>query len=128
MIAWQHGPARLNLNQGVPHDRTERRREVVELGPTAAERAPRRGCLSLHAVRNGEAVRVSGGHHAGRRYGAARIPGGYRQRSEEHTSELQSRLHLVCRLLLEKKKKKKHARTPRSGTRCGCPDVTLTEH
>src|SRR2546429_9959274 len=31
---------------------------------------------------------------------AARIP----NRSEEHTSELQSRLHLVCRLLLEKKK------------------------
>src|SRR5687768_17978886 len=28
-------------------------------------------------------------------------------RSEEHTSELQSRLHLVCRLLLEKKKKMK---------------------
>src|SRR3989442_9094526 len=32
-----------------------------------------------------------------------RIPPG---RSEEHTSELQSRPHLVCRLLLEKKKKK----------------------
>src|SRR2546422_5734343 len=31
------------------------------------------------------------------------------ERSEEHTSELQSRLHLVCRLLLEKKKK--HRRT-----------------
>src|SRR5437870_9262571 len=31
----------------------------------------------------------------------------WRQRSEEHTSELQSRGHLVCRLLLEKKKKKK---------------------
>src|SRR2546422_1938400 len=30
-----------------------------------------------------------------------------RLRSEEHTSELQSRLHLVCRLLLEKKKKKR---------------------
>src|SRR5687768_17816668 len=29
-------------------------------------------------------------------------------RSEEHTSELQSRLHLVCRLLLEKKNKNKH--------------------
>src|SRR3989449_8610314 len=28
------------------------------------------------------------------------------ERSEEHTSELQSRLHLVCRLLLEKKKSK----------------------
>src|SRR2546422_2548521 len=33
------------------------------------------------------------------------MPGGP-YRSEEHTSELQSRLHLVCRLLLEKKKKK----------------------
>src|SRR2546429_4373050 len=31
-------------------------------------------------------------------------PGGGPSRSEEHTSELQSRLHLVCRLLLEKKK------------------------
>src|SRR5947208_1397014 len=32
----------------------------------------------------------------------------HRPRSEEHTSELQSPDHLVCRLLLEKKKKKKH--------------------
>src|SRR2546422_5231605 len=32
------------------------------------------------------------------------------QRSEEHTSELQSRLHLVCRLLLEKKKKMRNTR------------------
>src|SRR2546429_3259980 len=31
--------------------------------------------------------------------------GAFQNRSEEHTSELQSRLHLVCRLLLEKKKK-----------------------
>src|SRR2546429_5169460 len=30
-------------------------------------------------------------------------PGDHAARSEEHTSELQSRLHLVCRLLLEKK-------------------------
>src|SRR2546422_4329971 len=37
----------------------------------------------------------------GRRYRA-----GKKKRSEEHTSELRSRLHLVCRLLLEKKKKK----------------------
>src|SRR6266550_5349914 len=35
--------------------------------------------------------------------GRQRLP----DRSEEHTSELQSRLHLVCRLLLEKKKKHK---------------------
>src|SRR2546422_4759953 len=34
-------------------------------------------------------------------------------RSEEHTSELQSRLHLVCRLLLEKKKKKESKHTRR---------------
>src|SRR5260370_15232674 len=32
-------------------------------------------------------------------------------RSEEHTSELQSHLNLVCRLLLEKKKRKPHQRT-----------------
>src|SRR5438045_7776782 len=32
----------------------------------------------------------------------------FRARSEEHTSELQSLRHLVCRLLLEKKKKKRH--------------------
>src|SRR2546429_7184063 len=35
----------------------------------------------------------------------------FSNRSEEHTSELQSRLHLVCRLLLEKKKNtKKHCK------------------
>src|SRR6266436_9363936 len=39
-------------------------------------------CVHMHAAKLGAAV----------------------QRSEEHTSELQSRLHLVCRLLLEKKK------------------------
>src|SRR3989449_3280659 len=35
---------------------------------------------------------------------ARRAHHGFGMRSEEHTSELQSRLHLVCRLLLEKKK------------------------
>src|SRR2546429_5188101 len=38
-------------------------------------------------------------------------------RSEEHTSELQSRLHLVCRLLLEKKKKKHTYRIIRDSLR-----------
>src|SRR5438309_4208953 len=33
------------------------------------------------------------------------------ERSEEHTSELQSQFHLVCRLLLEKKKNKKNQRS-----------------
>src|SRR5690625_5848277 len=45
------------------------------------------------------------GHRAGRQ---ARLL--LRERSEEHTSELQSRGHLVCRLLLEKKKIKKVGR------------------
>src|SRR2546422_7200610 len=49
--------------------------------------------------------------------GAAALPAALR--SEEHTSELQSRLHLVCRLLLEKKKKRRRRRPPdrRSGDR-----------
>src|SRR2546422_6884010 len=37
---------------------------------------------------------------------------GMAMRSEEHTSELQSRLHLVCRLLLEKKKHQRLHRLP----------------
>src|SRR5438477_5256542 len=37
-----------------------------------------------------------------------------RSRSEEHTSELQSHVNLVCRLLLEKKKKKDNTRTVHS--------------
>src|SRR2546426_2021907 len=36
------------------------------------------------------------------------------ERSEEHTSELQSPCNLVCRLLLEKKKKKPHNTSPRT--------------
>src|SRR4029077_13376060 len=40
-----------------------------------------------------------------------RISGSLGSRSEEHTSELQSHLNLVCRLLLEKKKKKNYLQT-----------------
>src|SRR5215469_18930756 len=60
--------------------------------------------LSLHdalpilpAVPSAEGFRLPRGWSAGR-------SGGRRTRSEEHTSELQSRRDLVCRLLLEKKK------------------------
>src|SRR5256884_4097296 len=42
-------------------------------------------------------------------------------RSEEHTSELQSRLHLVCRLLLEKKKKTKPSGLPPRSVKPGPP-------
>src|SRR5437870_8894137 len=45
-------------------------------------------------------LRLDGGHCR---------PSGWRPRSEEHTSELQSRGHLVCRLLLEKKQSKHDA-------------------
>src|SRR2546430_5017475 len=41
-----------------------------------------------------------------------RFPGIQKDRSEEHTSELQSQSNLVCRLLLEKKKKNKWPHTP----------------
>src|SRR2546429_4408401 len=57
------------------------------------------------------------------------LPGAVRGRSEEHTSELQSRLHLVCRLLLEKKKKLRtrlstaHARL---NSWSSCPRTTPT--
>src|SRR2546422_2715402 len=44
---------------------------------------------------------------------------GLSPRSEEHTSELQSRLHLVCRLLLEKKKKKSKQDRRKKQTRQG---------
>src|SRR5260370_12656692 len=44
-------------------------------------------------------------------------PGRGNGRSEEHTSELQSHLNLVCRLLLEKKKKNKSFRLPCSPSR-----------
>src|SRR6266550_8873667 len=64
--------------------------------------------LSLH-----DALPISAGRRRRRRSsgrGSPRPPRGRtapgRPRSEEHTSELQSRLQLVCRLLLEKKKKK----------------------
>src|SRR2546422_3445859 len=48
-------------------------------------------------------VRAGDGYHAWTHAGYLTAGS---TRSEEHTSELQSRLHLVCRLLLEKKKKK----------------------
>src|SRR5256885_10352907 len=53
----------------------------------------------------------------------ARPPGGARGRSEEHTSELQSPCNLVCRLLLEKKKKKPHLSQPQRALRVGAADA-----
>src|SRR5687768_18090901 len=47
------------------------------------------------------------------------------ERSEEHTSELQSRLHLVCRLLLEKKKKQKTEKYYDENTKAASPVVSV---
>src|SRR3712207_7340102 len=62
-----------------------------------------------------EAPRPAGitvGDDLGRGHGA--VLGEDLTRSEEHTSELQSRQYLVCRLLLEKKKKNKPTSSPRT--------------
>src|SRR5215469_17926286 len=67
------------------------------------------GWIATRWVEPWRRVSRTTGHARGRRSGArARAPGTPATwRSEEHTSELQSRRDLVCRLLLEKKKKKK---------------------
>src|SRR5256885_5526490 len=75
----------------------------------AGGRADRRGRRPLAQHRAGGAC---GG--VSRRQAVARGVGGTGRRSEEHTSELQSPCNLVCRLLLEKKKK------TTSRTRVGC--------
>src|SRR3712207_8613587 len=51
-----------------------------------------------------ELARLEGVHRRAEALRRARDPLGVLERSEEHTSELQSRQYLVCRLLLEKKK------------------------
>src|SRR5687768_17809231 len=65
---------------------------------------------------DGRAPLGDGGAGALRRGAAARrgAHAAAMKRSEEHTSELQSRLHLVCRLLLEKKKKQPRPLEPHS--------------
>src|SRR2546423_15607980 len=60
--------------------------------------------LALERLRG--VLGVGPGEHLGRRHGVVELdrPGISHDRSEEHTSELQSLAYLVCRLLLEKKK------------------------
>src|SRR5260370_24421091 len=61
---------------------------------------PAVAAVSAHFARLGQSVRRSPAYSGGRRTLCPRRA----KRSEEHTSELQSHLNLVCRLLLEKKK------------------------
>src|SRR2546422_6849080 len=71
----------------------------------SASRAARRVAQLSPEVGNGARRHaVEGAHGGGRGEGHADVGHLLPTRSEEHTSELQSRLHPVCRLLLEKKK------------------------
>src|SRR2546426_4426367 len=65
-------------------------------------RPPRSTLFPYTTLFRSDLVAAGGG---GRRNGARVLGGGPGARSEEHTSELQSPCNLVCRLLLEKKKK-----------------------
>src|SRR3712207_7722888 len=65
------------------------------------DRPRRHPGLRGRGLRRGAAAAPERGGDRGRRLLRAEEP---RRRSEEHTSELQSRQYLVCRLLLEKKK------------------------
>src|SRR5204862_6817841 len=68
--------------------------------------APGNGCSAVRVAGAKYLLVLRGGHFLLRGGpGRFRSCGALRLRSEEHTSELQSRRELVCRLLLEKKKK-----------------------
>src|SRR3712207_7614119 len=73
------------------------RSPLLHDGPVAAELV--QGRVPVEPARRGEGVAPPPPAALGRRAASAPPP-----RSEEHTSELQSRQYLVCRLLLEKKK------------------------
>src|SRR5690625_7994714 len=84
---------------------TRRSSDLIRIGvePRVSE-VPRRG----PAVTTSEVVVTAGSVRREDGSGAGPLPAlgrCSRRRSEEHTSELQSRGHLVCRLLLEKKKR-----------------------
>src|SRR5690625_5704947 len=73
---------------------------ILELGTSAK-------MLSIVPLMNGGGLFETGAGGSAPKHIEQFIEEGYLRRSEEHTSELQSRGHLVCRLLLEKKKEKK---------------------
>src|SRR6266481_6463948 len=68
---------------------------------------PERAAIELYPVsgKRATAAAAEAGLAESRDIPCLLVEGDNRPRSEEHTSELQSQFHLVCRLLLEKKKK-----------------------
>src|SRR5690606_41509610 len=80
---------------------TRRSSDLAQRGPARARKPEAR----RHAGRRRKPCRATRGVRPTAGRNGRRSPGyGKGQRSEEHTSELQSRENLVCRLLLEKKK------------------------
>src|SRR5687768_18140805 len=75
---------------------------------SAAPRTSEYSCTPVNTMRGRTRLGVATSEPAARRVATG-------ARSEEHTSELQSRLHLVCRLLLEKKKEKAGRERHREG-------------
>src|SRR2546421_8903544 len=91
-------------------------------------RRPPRSTLFPYTTLFRSSQRVGNNQPARSAVDVAEFLAGLGDRSEEHTSELQSRSDLVCRLLLEKKKKYEHAaQAPpsatdyqRTGLQCHC--------
>src|SRR2546422_8805644 len=92
---FSHAPRQWRLVIWCPR---KRQREAVDAGLLA--RGQRGNRTRIEPAREKQSYR-----HVGNQMRAHRV-----FQSEEHASELQSRLHLVCRLLLEKKKKTKRNR------------------
>src|SRR3989449_11186068 len=103
------------VQSALPAVATAEPHSAVNVSPPTACRTPAppsTSCRRLDEL-SGDSTQLARRGHPGTtpaRPGPVRRAGnrGGRGRSEEHTSELQSRLHLVCRLLLEKKKKTTH--------------------
>src|SRR3712207_8342777 len=89
----------LSLHDALPICGAVRRRVL--------HRAEARLALLQRPLRAGLRRRVAPEHRDAAVGGGVRVHLGHHARSEEHTSELQSRQYLVCRLLLEKKKNNK---------------------
>src|SRR5690348_1664317 len=128
---------RASLVRRVGELHTERRKELAEIiaaemgKPIGQARGEIAFCASIYgfyadnaeALMADEPIELLDGEGSAvvRRSSLGALLGIMPWRSEEHTSELQSPVHLVCRLLLEKKKKKKCEPTV-------CQELTLPHH
>src|SRR5207249_12155033 len=114
--ALSHCSHLLSYSSAAPHDLpsfpTRRSSDLRRRRKSGAERRLSRQALRSRVGMSGSEPLRGGGSACHTCAGRIRPPArSITRRSEEHTSELQSRFDLVCRLLLEKKKKtRKHAK------------------